>query len=267
MASPEVILPNGVTQVDCGPVAVAYSGTEFGNVDVRFDSPPSVATERQRRLYLCLGVSQLALEEVQMGSEVTDLSDIADEDLDERHRVDGLIINRPGIALGLNPADCNAMTIYDKTGGVTGLIHVGRQGVDGDIHLSSLTYLMDRHGVAPENIGVHFGPSIRKDSYRFPQKIAGEVFADPKWKQFIDVDPNDAAMCNVDLLTRVVREITDSSMGVGVDPANIEIIDVDTGADTGYFSHSRSGRTGEPYGRNGHVVALKAHWQPELSEG
>jgi len=257
MASSEVILPVGVTQVDCGPVTLLYSGTEFGNVDTRPEFADPLAAERQEELWRCLKVSRLALQKVRMGRDFEDLSGIDDEDLDEQFHVDGLIINRPGVALGLNTADCNAMTIYDRSGGAVGLIHVGRQGVDGDIHLSSLAYLMDRHSISSENIGVHFGPSIRKASYKFPAKIAGEVFADPKWKQFMDIDPNDNAMRTVDLLARVVQEITDSSMGIGVDPENVQIVDVDTGADNRYFSHARTGRTGEPEGRNGHVVALK----------
>lgn len=245
--------PSGVTQFEHGPLTIAYSGIDFGNVDVRprFGDPES-AIVNQARLLRGFRASRFVLQEVRLRPQFEDLSGTPDEELSDRYQTDGLIIDRPGIALGLNPADCNSMTIFDRNGGVAGLIHAGRQGVDGDIHLASLAHLVDKHSIAREDIGIHFGPSIREESYYYPTEgFSAEQLADPKWKTFID---KRAGSYHIDLLGRIVKDVVEA----GIEPDQIEIVPVDTGADSRYFSHTRSKRTGEPHGRNGHVVMINS---------
>lgn len=253
----ETVLAPSVTQFTHGPLTIAYSGVMLGNVDTRPEFNDPEAAVRQKRLLQGFGDHKFVLQKVLLEPNIMDLSGTPDDELEKIYWTDGLIINRPSVALGLNPADCSAMTIFDKHGSSFGLIHVGRQGIDGDIHIASLDWLMRQHRVDPQNIGVHFSPSIRKASYHFDPAKAAEVFADPKWKRFIEVEEDSRA--HVDVLARVVSDITDSSKSVGVNPDNITIEPIDTGADRRFFSHVRRARKQcdeNPVGRNGHAVML-----------
>lgn len=255
----ETILAPGVTQFTHGPLTIAYSGVMLGNVDTRPEFNDPDAAERQKRLLQGFDSHKFVLQKVLLQPDIVDLSGTPDDELEEIYWTDGLIINRPNVALGLNPADCNAMTIFDKNGGSFGLIHVGRQGIESDIHIASLDWLMRQHRIDPQDLGVHFGPSIRKASYHFDPAKAAEIFADPKWKQFVEVEEDERA--HVDVLARVVRDITDSSKGVGVNPDNITIEPIDTGADRRFFSHARRIRkqcNENPEGRNGQAVMLNS---------
>lgn len=227
---------------------VVYGGVDVGNVDSRFGSPESVAANRSR-LLSHMNPARYVLQIVQLGSEFVDLSGATDDDLEETYPTDGLFINRPGVALGLNPADCNAITMYDgREGRALGLIHAGRQGVDGDIHLAALENLVTGHKVAKEDVRMHFAPSIRQASYYYPT-IAAEQLADPRWQPFIDLRKSNY---HLDLVGRIVKEFTDA----GIDPAQMEISPIDTGADSRYFSWVRSKREGVPLGRNSVAAML-----------
>ncbi len=227
---------------------VVYGGIEVGNVDSRFGSAETVA-ENRSKLLSPMNPANYVLQIVQLGSEFVDLSGIRSEDLDDTYPTDGLFINRPGIALGLNPADCNAITMYDgREGRALGLIHAGRQGVDGDIHLAALDNLVKEHKVAKEDVRMHFAPSIRKGSYYYPT-IAAEQLADPRWQPFIDLRRGNY---HLDLVGRIVKELTDA----GIEPSQMEINPIDTGSDGRYFSWVRSKREGVPIGRNSVAAML-----------
>jgi copper oxidase (laccase) domain-containing protein len=178
-----------------------------------------------------------------------DLSNIADDELEEEYATDGLFINRPGVALMLNPADCIAMALYSKNDPVLGVIHAGRHGVDGGIHEASVNHMADNHGIAKSDIRAYFSPSIRQESYYYPA-ISAEQLADPKWKKFID---KRGGNYHIDLVARVVKDLVE----LDIDPRNIQMTPIDVGADARYFSHSRSKRTGESVGRNGFAAMIR----------
>lgn len=64
MPSPEVTLPVEVTQVDCGPVTVLYSGTEFGNVDTQEEFADQLATDEDMRAVVLSAEEELVLSRV-----------------------------------------------------------------------------------------------------------------------------------------------------------------------------------------------------------
>lgn len=234
---------------------IAYSNMLLGNVDWCRFGDPAVAARNRQKLIDTLHPSKYVLQIVQMKPEFTDLSGLADDELAETYETDGLFIDRPGVALGLNPADCNAITMYDAAAGsILGLIHAGRQGINGEIHLAGLEKI-NGSGVAPEDVRVHFAPSVRRDSYYF-DSIDPEQLADPKWKDFIDLQGENY---HVDLLGRVVRDLTDA----GIEPAQMQISPIDTAADPNYFSYVRFCRTQEEIGRNGVVAMLR---RPEAAQ-
>ena len=236
---------------------IAYSGKALGNVDWSRFGDPDVSAENRQRLLDVLNPTKYVLQIVQMKPEFTDLSAMSDEELEETYLTDGLFIDRPGIALGLNPADCNAITMYDAArGSILGLIHGGRQGIEGQIHLAALEKLTDT-GVDKEDVRVHFAPSVRKESYYYPeQEMSAEQLADPRWRKFLELREGNY---HIDLLGRTIQELTDA----GIEPDQMQVSPIDVGADSGYFSHVRRSRTGEENGRNGVAAMLRVS---ELSE-
>lgn len=230
-------------------VELAYSGKDLGNVDLRF-GPTDEVQANQQRLLRAVGPGKLVLQSCVNEPNFLDLSCMSTSDLSDTYVTDGLFVNRSSVVLGLNPADCNGMVIYDGTEGrALGLVHVGRGGAEGGIHVAAIEHLKRLHHVPLPDVRVYFAPSIRQASYRFPT-IKAEMLADPKWQGFIEARRD--GTYNIDLLGRVVTEM----LNEGVNPDNVEINPIDVGADPDYFSHSRSYHTGEPNGRNGIVAKL-----------
>ncbi|HVV66802.1 MAG TPA: polyphenol oxidase family protein [Candidatus Saccharimonadales bacterium] len=244
-----VVAAGEITHIVEPYAEIAYSGKLLGNVDWSRFGDPAQAAENRQKLIDTLHPAKYVLQIVQMGTEFTDLGGLADEELAETYKTDGLFIDRPGVALGLNPADCNAVTMYDaEAGSILGLIHAGRQGIKGEIHLAALEKIL-AHGVKKPDVRVHMGPSVRQDSYYF-DSIDPEQLADPAWKSFIE---RRGGKYHVDLVGRLIRDLADA----GVEPAQMEVSPIDVAADPHYFSHVRSCRTGEQIGRNGVVAMLR----------
>lgn len=241
-------VPSGVTTVNHLDVSIVFSGVELGNVGWRFGEADEVARNRDK-LVQWLNPLRYVVQQPIPGGEFLDLSNIATEDLQPEYSTDGLFINRPDIALGVNPADCVAMALYGKGSSALGVIHVGRQGVDGNIHETSIRHLVEAHEVGLDDVRAYIGPSIQQESYFYPE-ISAEQLADPKWKRFIDRRNGNY---HIDLMGRIVKDIAE----MGIDPANVDIHTADVGADPRYFSHARSLRTGEPEGRNGFAAMLR----------
>lgn len=246
----EVIAPAlGVTEVRHLNVSIVYAGKELGNVGWPYGPPEEVADNRARLVRSLSPVRYVAQKPVP-GGDFMDLSDIPTDELEEEYKIDGLFIDRPGVALGVNPADCVAMALYGKDSTALGVIHVGRQGIDGNLHETSVRHLVEVHEVELDNVRAFFSPAISQGSYFYPS-ISAEQLADPKWNKFID---RRGGNYHIDIVGRIVKDMAD----LGMDPANIQVHPDDTGADPAYFSHSRSVRTGETEGRNGFAAMLRA---------
>lgn len=244
-------LSAGVTLVRDLNVSIAYSGVEVGNMDLRFGEPQSVQSSREK-LLSALSPVRYVVQAPLGGSEFVDLTDIPDEEIEDAYLTDGLFINRPGVALGLNAADCIPMALYSEDNSALGVIHAGRKGVEGGIHTAAVEHMESQYEVAAEDIRVFFGPSIQKDSYYYPE-ISAEQLEDPEWDGFIERRGDNY---HIDLVGRTKRDLVEH----GIRPAYIQVPDIDVGAeDSGFFSHTRSSRTGEPEARNGFVAVARPH--------
>lgn len=243
-----MVLTAGVRHVRHLNVSMAYSGMEIGNMDYRFGEAEDVRASREK-LLRALSPVRYVVQAPQAGSEFVDLTDVPDEEMADEYPTDGLFIDRPGVALGLNTADCIAMALYAKQSTVLGVMHAGRQGIEGGIHTSAVEHMTERYGVGIEDIRVFFGPSIHKDSYYYPE-ISAEQLVDPKWHGLIEHRDGNY---HVDLTGRAMRDLAE----LGIKQSHIDVVGIDVGADdSGYFSHTRTSRTGEPEGRNGFVAMV-----------
>lgn len=243
-------LPPGVVKTWHHAASIVYSGMEVGNVDRRFGDMETVLAN-QAKLVSPLNADKYIVQMPQGGSDFLDLSDIPVDELEDEYPTDGLFIDKPDIALGLNPADCIAMALYVKGSPHLAVIHAGRHGVSGGIHEAAVEHMADTHGVEKQDMHAFFSPYIGPDSYYFPEGLLPEQLADPKWRKFID---RRSGNHHVDVAARIIKDLAE----IGFEPTNVQMADVDVGAEnSGYFSHARAGRTGEPKGRNGFAAMIR----------
>ncbi len=79
-------------------------------------------------------------------------------------RTDGLLTQRPGIALGIFTADCVPVLLADPRTGWIGALHVGWRGAVNGIAAVALAALQ-KHGVRMQDVRVWLGPAICGDCY------------------------------------------------------------------------------------------------------
>jgi copper oxidase (laccase) domain-containing protein len=233
-------------------VEVAYSGKEVGNVDPRFGSLEDITSNRNKLLQV-VGAGKYTVQVCQLKAEFINLSNVPTDDIEPEYPTDGMFIDRPDVILGLNTADCHGMVFYNaQAPDILGLIHAGRQGIAGDIHLAALEHMTSTYsyGVPKEDVRIIFAPAIQKESYHFPQ-LPAEQLADPKWRAHIQQSP---VGYHINLLGRVVDDLTNE----GIDTSQMEISPIDVGTvGSPYFSHARAVRTSEAEGRNGLIAKLR----------
>ncbi|MDD3287537.1 MAG: peptidoglycan editing factor PgeF [Alphaproteobacteria bacterium] len=82
----------------------------------------------------------------------------------DRPRVDGMVTNKQGIALGILTADCGPVLFADESAGVIGAAHAGWRGAVGGI-LESTILEMEAIGAKRSSIKAAIGPCIWQDSY------------------------------------------------------------------------------------------------------
>ena len=170
----------------------------------------------------------------------------------ERPRVDALVTDRPGLALGVLHADCAPVLFADPAARVVGAAHAGWRGATSGI-LEATLAAMAGLGAAPERTRAVIGPTIARSSYE-----VGPDFPDP----ILAAHP-DAAAC-FEPAPRPTHHLFDlpgyiamrlAKAGVG----SVEDLALDTYAhETRFFSYRRATHRGEPdYGRLVSVILLE----------
>lgn len=97
-------------------------------------------------------------------------------------RADGLVTDRPGLALGVLTADCTPVLFADREAGVVGAAHAGWKGARAGI-LETVLQAMERLGGRPDRTVAAVGPVISQRAYE-----VGPEFVE----QFMDDDPETA---------------------------------------------------------------------------
>jgi YfiH family protein len=95
-------------------------------------------------------------------------------------RADGLVTQRPGLALGMLTADCAAVLFADSEAGVVGAAHAGWRGAKDGV-IEAVIGKMCELGAKRGNIAAAIGPCIAKESYEvgpeFPKAVLGRPLA------------------------------------------------------------------------------------------
>lgn len=153
------------------------------------------------------------------------------EDTENEHNADAMVTNVKGIAIGILTADCAPILFYDSEKNVIGAAHAGWRGAAFGI-IESTIKMMEALGCNTKNITAAIGPCIWKNSYEIDEEFMqhfhgkGDCFCLVNHKMHFDLPK----FCYKKLVE------------CGVQEKNIDVLNVDTCADSeNYFSY-RSAR-------------------------
>jgi YfiH family protein len=171
---------------------------------------------------------------------------------DSRPEADGLVTDRPGVALGILTADCAPLLLEDRHAQVIGACHAGWKGAIGGV-IGATVAAMERLGARPERIAAAVGPCIGRRSYEVDDafRVRFEA-ADPKNGAFF----TDGRLGHAffDLEGYCLKRLADAGITRG------EGLGADTMPDAArFFSYRRKTLAGEPdYGRQLSLIVLPA---------
>lgn len=160
---------------------------------------------------------------------------------------DALLTREPELGLLMLTADCYPVIIFDPGRRTLGLVHLGRQGIDGGL-AGKVISAMTRSGSRPGELQITIGPGLGKESYAWEGKLP----FDQDWGEY--AAPASDGRWRIDMEGMLVRQLADA----GVDKKNIRRSGTDVFTDKKYFSHVRSVKTGEPEGRFMTAVVMQS---------
>lgn len=164
---------------------------------------------------------------------------------------DGLVTDRPGVALGVLTADCAPVLLADDEAGVIGAAHAGWKGALGGI-LEATVEAMTGLGASASAMVAAIGPTIGPSSY--------EVGAEFHQAFTSDAEANDGYFRAADrpgyFMFDLPSYVSDRLIGLGL--VAVEMVDRDTYAEEElFFSYRRATHLRErDYGRSLSAIAL-----------
>src|ERR1700733_11157450 len=128
-----------------------FSGGVFSSLNCGIGSSDDVESVRRNRTKVAAGLG-VTEDHLVSGYQVhgTDVA-VVREPLAERPKVDGLVTDRPGFALGVLTADCGPILFVDGKVGVIGACHAGWKGALHGI-ASCTVEAMEKLGARREHI-------------------------------------------------------------------------------------------------------------------
>ena len=170
---------------------------------------------------------------------------------DARPRVDGLVTDQPGVALGVTGADCGMILFADAEARVIGACHAGWKGAFTGV-LEATVQAMETLGSDREDITAVLGPTIGAASYEVgPEFVARFIEADKDHSRYFKPSTRaDHAM--FDLHGFIGMRLQRAGVG------RFDDMGLDTYADPErFFSYRRTTHRSEPdYGRLVSAIAL-----------
>lgn len=171
---------------------------------------------------------------------------------DDRPKADGVVTNKPGLAIGIVTADCGPVLFADDEAGVIGACHAGWKGALGGV-LENTIDAMCESGATRGNIVAVLGPTISQRSYQvgpgFPEPF---VHLSPdNAKYFGPSDKDDHHQFDLD------RYIVDRLAAAGVQSGSVQRCTYQE--EDNFFSFRRTTHRGEAdYGRQLSAIVLNA---------
>lgn len=223
-----------------------YSGlnTGIGSAD-----DPQLVRENRRRVAEWMGVPDthlLSAYQIHSPDVV-----IVREPFAERPKVDAIVTDRPGIAVGASSADCGPLLFADARARVVAAAHAGWKGALAGV-LENTVAAMESLGARRENIVAVLGPSIGPDNYEVGAEfVARFVEADARNRDYFAPSAN-AGHAMFDLNRYTVDRLKQSGV-------TAEALNRCTYAEEDlFYSYRRTTHRREPdYGRQISAIALE----------
>jgi YfiH family protein len=95
---------------------------------------------------------------------------------DDAPPLDGIVTQRPSLALAVLTADCTPVLLADPVAGVAGAAHAGRPGLVAGV-VPALVEAMRGRGAVPERIVARTGPAVCGRCYEVPEEMREAVAA------------------------------------------------------------------------------------------
>jgi YfiH family protein len=225
------------------------------NLSYQVGDDPAAVAENRKEVCSALGVARLTVADQRHGAKVA----VIDEKLagaghsshDEARALlpatDGLVTDRPGVALTIVVADCQPVVVWDPVRRVLGVAHAGRKGTVAGVVPAVIDTLSSAFGSRPGQLRVAVGPCIGAESYEVGPAEAAEVDA-----AFPDIEvcvPTGEGRVTVDLTAAVRFQLRRA----GVADEAVEVAGIDTRRATDrFFSH----RAQRPCGRFALIAAI-----------
>ncbi len=169
----------------------------------------------------------------------------------ERPKVDALVTNKPGIAIGILSADCGPVLFLDAHNRVAGAAHAGWKGATGGV-LENTVSAMETLGAERDQIVAVLGPTISANHYEVgPEFVDRLTQIDPANDRFLTASKNqDHAM--FDLPGYIVERLNQDGVTANW-TGHCTYADED-----GFFSYRRKTHRDEPdYGRQISAISLR----------
>ncbi len=170
-----------------------------------------------------------------------------------REEGDGLVTDVPGVLLCVGAADCIPVLVFDPVRRAVGAFHAGWRGTLAGIVQGGVGAMRTRYGSDPADMLAVVGPGIGPASYVVSEAVRQEFaanfgYAPELFRQRAAAD-GDGTVLTLDLWEANRRQL----LAAGVAAANVDVLRLDTAADTRrFFSHrAENGFTGRMLGAIG----------------
>lgn len=182
--------------------------------------------------------------------------------VDESHRgtgifkeefsdIDGLITNRPGVALVTQYADCTPLLFFDPQKKVIASSHAGWRGTALEIGKVTVEKMCSHFGCLPENIIVGIGPCIGSCCY----EVDDPVYNAYKKIPYLDLDKVFTKKSNGKYMLNNTLANFEILVNSGIRAENIDISDICTNCNADEL-HSHRATNGER-GNLAAIIELK----------
>jgi hypothetical protein len=215
------------------------------------DDPAHVA-ENRRRMAAQIGVDPARFLTVHQVHSPDVAVATAPWDTASRPRVDAMVTQVEGLALGVTTADCGPVLFADPEARVIGAAHAGWKGALTGV-LEATIDAMEKLGADRTQIQVAIGPLIRQPSYEVGAEFVERFVREDGENSLFFIPSARDGHAMFDLAGYIRMRLTRAGVG-GIDDTGI-----DTYPDERLFSYRRSVHRGEPdYGRQIHAIVLEA---------
>src|SRR5574341_2290372 len=124
---------------------------------------------------------------------------------------DAMITRAPGLAIGVETADCVPVLLFDPTIPAVGAVHAGWRSTVRKIVQKSVMKMRDEFGSEPSRIIAAIGPAIGPECYEVDEPVMGPVReAFPFWQEV--AAPRGGDRWNLDLVKANKMELVETGL-------------------------------------------------------